>query len=44
VVNNVKINIKKMELDDYLCVLVGRVAGYISRGPGSIPGDARFSE
>jgi hypothetical protein len=27
-----------------LCGLVGRVSGYRSRGPGSIPGPTRFSE
>jgi hypothetical protein len=29
---------------DRLCGLVVRVPGYISRGPGSIPGATRFSE
>jgi hypothetical protein len=29
---------------DHLCGLVVRVPGYISRGPGSIPGATRFSE
>jgi hypothetical protein len=29
---------------DRLCGLVVRVPGYRSRGPGSIPGDTRFSE
>jgi hypothetical protein len=29
---------------DRLCGLVVRVAGYRFRGPGSIPGAARFSE
>jgi hypothetical protein len=29
---------------DRLCGLVVRVPGYRSRGPGSIPGAARFSE
>jgi hypothetical protein len=29
-------------LRDHLCGLVVRVPGYISRGPGSIPGAARF--
>jgi hypothetical protein len=27
-----------------LCGLVGRVLGYRSRGPGSIPGASRFSD
>jgi hypothetical protein len=30
--------------DDRLCSLVARVAGYRSRGPGSIPRATRFSE
>jgi hypothetical protein len=29
---------------DHLCGLVGRVPGYRSRGPGSIPGTTRFPE
>jgi hypothetical protein len=29
---------------DHFCGLVVRVRGYISRGPGSIPGATRFSE
>jgi hypothetical protein len=29
---------------DRLCGLMVRVPGYSSRGPGSIPGAARFSE
>jgi hypothetical protein len=29
---------------DRLCGLLVRVPGYISRGPGSIPGATRFSE
>jgi hypothetical protein len=31
-------------VDDRLCGLVFRVYGYRSKGPGSIPGAARFSE
>jgi hypothetical protein len=30
--------------NDLLCGLVARVPGYRSRGPGSIPGDTRFSK
>jgi hypothetical protein len=30
--------------NDRLCGLVVRVPDYRSRGPGSIPGDARFSD
>jgi hypothetical protein len=33
-----------LERNDRLCGLVVRVPGYISRGPGSIPGATRFSE
>jgi hypothetical protein len=29
---------------DRLCGLVVRVPGYRSRGPGSVPGTARFTE
>jgi hypothetical protein len=31
-------------MQDRLCGKVVRVPGYISRGPGSIPGATRFSE
>jgi hypothetical protein len=30
--------------EDRLCGLVVRVSGYISRGPGSIPGATRISD
>jgi hypothetical protein len=33
-----------LEFPDRLCDLVVRVPGYRPRGPGSIPGDTRFSE
>jgi hypothetical protein len=33
-----------LERNERLCGLVVRVAGYRSRGPGSIPGATRFSE
>jgi hypothetical protein len=32
------------KVSDRFCGLVGRVPGYRSRGPGSIPGSTRFSE
>jgi hypothetical protein len=34
----------KCKFSDRLCGLVIGVTGYRSRGPGSIPGDTRFSE
>jgi hypothetical protein len=33
-----------LERNDRLCGLLARVPGYLSRGPGSIPGATRFSD
>jgi hypothetical protein len=39
-----ELNYDPVALCDLLCGLVVRVPGYRSRGPGSIPSAARFSE